>query len=735
MTSTPMPGLFYFQLLLVFSCMHLLPHHAVSVVLKVSEILVESLEEGECTDDNQVLFDAATEASTGTTEDFEEDPSDGVLGPSEQMPLPALGSTKLPFNALAAARHTCQLASRGGQETIVPPHLRRLMWLRWLGVIRGKSPRDWLQELRVHRAEFNQLLAEAASPSTPQETKLRKLIRLDVARCFSEVPRLRCGAARVALRQLLEVQLRRRQDHPAYCQGYHELAAVMLLVCMDGAWPEAARVKEQLGQSNVVDEGDLKVYEELCSAESVPADALVLLEALLYEHRLVDLYEPSSSSNGEEEAVVALRCRRITAGLRRIAPDVAYEIESWGLTPHVLLLRWVRLLFLRELKFPSDVLIAWDAIFADAHCANSDEAAPAPEGVLPSSAALPLVDYLALAMILAAPPSKPEELLHFNERAPEVRKLLAFSWQLRDFANSMPRPSGMRRPGGRPFPQPPAACYPKIGVQKPAHSEKDHRYSMGDSMGGEVLGHALGWAASRLSGAIGGVLSAEKSPPRTKEIQAEPAEPRRNGRRSSDPLPAPPTPDVAPKRKYSFPAEKESPLLSYTEPTEPKGAGEPFFREAAPPAVSAALRPPCAPIAAHRKPRERGNSDETDVSFWPLSPALSEISQTSLSQPRFKGLFSASPLPAGVRAPPVRQDVFTEGRGSQVPDSPQIRGLLPFPRVHVPPGQPFWAPLEPEVAGPENTEDPQPSEPSAEGVMKELEALQAMLQSKPAAAA
>eukprot|EP00913_Durusdinium_trenchii_P010989 g10314.t1 len=636
-----------------------------------------------------------------------------------------------------------------------------------------------------------------------------------VHRTAARPPPASSGAALVTKRRdpLEPVQLRRRQDHPAYCQGYHELAAVMLLVCMDveHGWLEMRfrpsttsffltyqqrGGQEQLGQSNVVDEGDLKVYEELCSAESVPADAQVLLEALLYEHRLVDLYEPSSSSNGEEEAVVAggprvvdrqmqrwrhaqskdgrteelaaaaqmasiiagtwslisssaeviskargmtvgihrllqpdavdlheadrrrlvglqrrvqcmvqplnflllwsksrddrvqqvvlsaqellfdiytfiedlsadpngstihagrapssrgsgplvrpsnatkseqldfflreldftcisvnmaitmetrappgstpdvsllaflrahrrikdgggakemegcsghlcallgclykgadgsgcwspalslatfkviargetagdgtraagratsskscprfglglnasarldfpiasildahlvttgqlnlaaspaspcagaqelqaLRCRRITAGLRRIAPDVAYEIESWGLTPHVLLLRWVRLLFLRELKFPSDVLIAWDAIFADAHCANSDEAAPAPEGVLPSSAALPLVDYLALAMILAAPPSKPEELLHFNERAPEVRKLLAFSWQLRDFANSMPRPSGMRRPGGRPFPQPPAACYPKIGVQKPAHSEKD----------------------------------------------------------------------------------------------------------------------------------------------------------------------------------------------------------------------------------------------------------------------
>lgn len=105
-----------------------------------------------------------------------------------------------------------------------------------------------------------------------------------------------------------------------------------------------------------------------------------------------------------------MRCKKIVSGLQRISPDVASELESWGLAPHVLLLRWLRLLFLRELKFPTHVLTAWDAIFADvtepskemkeawaeAYRSN-EEVAQVEKEVLPSSAALPLVDYLALA--------------------------------------------------------------------------------------------------------------------------------------------------------------------------------------------------------------------------------------------------------------------------------------------------------------------------------------------------
>ncbi|CAE7712676.1 PDIL1-4 [Symbiodinium sp. KB8] len=106
------------------------------------------------TETEQVLFDAATEANTPSEdtrdEDLQEaDAADGQLGPLQGLALPVLGSARLPFNALAAAKYCYQVASRGGLEsTTVPPQLRRLMYLRWFGVVRGQTPRDWLDELR-----------------------------------------------------------------------------------------------------------------------------------------------------------------------------------------------------------------------------------------------------------------------------------------------------------------------------------------------------------------------------------------------------------------------------------------------------------------------------------------------------------------------------------------------------------------------------------------------------------
>lgn len=691
----------------------------------------DSHSEDGCPDDNQILFDA--EASSGTSpsdehEEFVEDGKDGVLGPPPGMPLPVMGSTSWPFNAQNAADFACKQASKGASSP-VPPSLRRLMWLRWLGVVRGKCPSDWVQELQAHREEFNKHLEEAQR-FHPQDAKLRKLIRLDVARCFAEVPRLRCGAARLALRNLLEVHLRRceaRGRQQAYCQGYHELAAVMLLACMDGTWPDdPQQVEEELSKMKLA-EDDITVYKELCSAEAVPADALALLEALLYEHRLVDMYEPKPEGD-DDEAAVALRCRKIMTALRPISADVADKVESWGLSPHVLLLRWVRLLFLRELKFPNDVLVAWDAFFADAYMINSDEKAPA-AGVLPSSAALPLCDDFARAMILAMSPSNPEQLLHYSDRSPNVNQLLHLAHQLRVYqsngtwnsANKMQSPTPATEGS---FPQPPAACYPKLtGLQKLSvpPKEKDRRYTMGDSLGGEVFGHALGWAASRLSGALEGVLKAE-AVPRTKDIEPAVAPvPDRTGRRSSEPVRptiVPPSPEFTAlqrPRRDSFPAEKELADNSA------EGADE-------------AQKPPNAPIPGHRKPRERGNSEETDASFWPLSPALSGISATSLSQPRFKGLFSASPL----QAPRIPHVV------AQADESTQLRSLLPFPKASKPApapvstnatstpaepseSDPFWAPLPEQEA--ESKARPKLHEPSAEGVMKDLDDLQAMLHS------
>ena len=46
----------------------------------------------------------------------------------------------------------------------------------------------------------------------------------------------------------------------------------------------------------------------------------------------------------------------------------------------------------------------------------------------------------------------------------------------------------------------------KVGAQGAHSGCQDRRYTIGESLGGEVFGHAIGWAASRLSGALEGVL-------------------------------------------------------------------------------------------------------------------------------------------------------------------------------------------------------------------------------------
>ncbi|CAE8631226.1 unnamed protein product, partial [Polarella glacialis] len=118
-------------------------------------------------------------------------------------------------------------------------------------------------------------------------------------------------------------------------QGFHEIAAVMLLICMDGTWTSGAENAQAASTSKeVVNSDDLEVYRELGDAAAVPADAYALFDALLSVHRLGEMYEVDSTGQSEDwEPPAAFRCRRITRGLRRIAPDLAVQVESWGLAP------------------------------------------------------------------------------------------------------------------------------------------------------------------------------------------------------------------------------------------------------------------------------------------------------------------------------------------------------------------------------------------------------------------
>ncbi|OLQ06829.1 hypothetical protein AK812_SmicGene9819 [Symbiodinium microadriaticum] len=125
-----------------------------------------------------------------------------------------------------------------------------------------------------------------------------------------------------------------------------------------------------------------------------------------------------------------------------------------------------------------------------------------------------------------------------------------------------------------------------------------------------------------------------------------------------------------------------------------------------------------------------------------LSPAISEISVcTNQSQPRFPGLFSSGVLPAPAvdhmdASYPLKQEIFgsepsRRGSADGSRASP-AQSLLPFPRAA---GRqmPVAIPHDPGKASHQASHVPaaaaEPQEPSAEGVMKDLDALQAMLSS------
>lgn len=323
---------------------------------------------------------------------------------------------------------------------------RRILWAVWLGVVKGGTPRSWLAEIRGIRTRLAALLQTAEERNDRDAWQLRSAIDLDVMRCFQEIPYFQTGEARGALRQVLLgytelVQLSRSSGTSgaalfpdestaelSYRQGFHELAAVMLWVCWEGSWSEDDDVPPQPDSAEDVND-DALVYAELATPEAVIADATVLLYTLLHRTHLVHLFD----AQGVVE--VKRRCRGIMDRLHELDPNLARQVCRWGIEPHVLFLRWFRLLFIRELKFPEHALSAWDALFADA-CAHGC-LRPLSPAVRHGGAAeadnrdadsaedpLPLADFLALAMILEARPEVPERLLRFGEYESDVFRLL-----------------------------------------------------------------------------------------------------------------------------------------------------------------------------------------------------------------------------------------------------------------------------------------------------------------------
>jgi len=328
-----------------------------------------------------------------------------------------------------------------GCQYFLDSRLRRLLWSHWLGVLPGSCPRAWVADARAHRADFAVLLHNASRRTDVETQQVHELIDLDLQRCSLD-GRLEPHSL-AAVRNVLLAYVEQNQAKTPYQQGFHELAAALLLVCLDGSWP--LEIKEC--------SGDDAVYAELGSHAEVTADALALLDALLHRCGLADMY-----ACGKRKAL-ALRCTHIVSELAIVEPTLHHVVQSWGLEPHVFLLQWMRLLFLREFAFPQ-VLGVWDVIFADAHTSRSQHAGVS-NSLLEERKELPLADFVAVAMLMHSQSDSPGRLLHFGEHAVDILQLLVLAYLLRQSAQDRKNTLSRARPTRQissAFPRPPQPC-------------------------------------------------------------------------------------------------------------------------------------------------------------------------------------------------------------------------------------------------------------------------------------
>ena len=300
----------------------------------------------------------------------------------------------------------------------------------------------------------NPLSVDEASPyarffagSALREEIGRDLERLHPGNAFFEQPTVQ--------RLLLRVLFVWSRSHPAlsYRQGMHELLAP----CVSVLWAEAAEAAEargtplapgtapgvnalgaggpvssgggggggggQWGPPSWPEDGATDVVaqqlDELLKPEFVEAAAWALFSRLMsfvkrwFEHS--PRPSPGSAIGAASAQLSALhrKCAHIQETLLMQAdPALHLRLGELGIEPQLYLLRWLRLLFGREFHF-EDVKLLWDAIFAfgvdetdrhapmhadanGSHITGGEIAAT----VDAPSAALVLVDYVALAMLV-----------------------------------------------------------------------------------------------------------------------------------------------------------------------------------------------------------------------------------------------------------------------------------------------------------------------------------------------
>lgn len=325
-------------------------------------------------------------------------------------------------------------------DSMVRP-LRRLLWAKFFKVVSGNNIEEWLTQLESQRAQYKELKEShrkendirKADPSIcnplskSQDNPLLKLqaskdlleeIWKDIERTYSEMDMFQNDKVRKCMQQVLFHWC--KSCNPAtdpsesYRQGMNELVALCMYVIVQGQY------------SGINEEG---LCGQLCSEAHNESDLYILFSALMEYGGLREMFEvvkakPAKAFDMGESALrgvraapqqtrsaILARCDHIyNTILKKLDSDLHSFLVRNGVEPQIFMLRWLRLLFCREFSL-DDTLALWTHIFVDSQQASADnplmkynrKPGKGSEGVAvaeASSAALPLVDFFAAAMIM-----------------------------------------------------------------------------------------------------------------------------------------------------------------------------------------------------------------------------------------------------------------------------------------------------------------------------------------------
>ncbi|ORY25154.1 rab-GTPase-TBC domain-containing protein [Naematelia encephala] len=216
---------------------------------------------------------------------------------------------------------------------------------------------------------------------------LRATIRQDVERTFPDMPYFQLESVRKSMTTALFLFSVLNPD-VGYRQGMHELLATCYLA--------VDRDSLRYQQSHLEGSSEAAIRDEAMYAtldrQYVEHDAFGIFVEIMkpgkafYEWRAEEgpvrvQIPPRPKNTAAQQAPIITRCNHIhNVLIRRIDPQLWERLESEGVEAQIWAIRWLRLIFTRELPFPLAMRI-WDGVFAD-------------------DPGLAILDYICVAMLL-----------------------------------------------------------------------------------------------------------------------------------------------------------------------------------------------------------------------------------------------------------------------------------------------------------------------------------------------